>query len=81
MRARGHGRVVNVASAASKVGPAGEATYAATKHALIGYSTVLRAELRSSDIEITVVMPGVVETELAARHCSRPPPAGERPSG
>jgi hypothetical protein len=36
MRARGYGHVVNVASAASKVGPAGEATDAATKHALFG---------------------------------------------
>jgi short-subunit dehydrogenase len=66
MRARGHGQVVNVASAASKVGPAGEATYAATKHAVFGYSAAVRAELRGSGVEISVVMPGVVETELAA---------------
>jgi short-subunit dehydrogenase len=66
MRARGHGQVVNVASAASKVGPAGEATYAATKHAVFGYSAAVRAELRGSGVEISVIMPGVVETELAA---------------
>ena len=66
MRARGHGHIVNVASAASKVGPSGEATYAATKHAVFGYSTAVRAELRGSGVEISVIMPGVVETELAA---------------
>jgi NAD(P)-dependent dehydrogenase (short-subunit alcohol dehydrogenase family) len=65
MRARGHGHIVNVASAVSKVGPSGEATYAATKHAVFGYSTAVRAELRGSGVEISVVMPGVVETELA----------------
>jgi len=66
MRARGHGHVVNVASAASRVGPAGEATYAATKHAVLGYSTAVREELRGSGVELSVVMPIVVETELAA---------------
>lgn len=66
MRDRGAGHVVNVASAASKLPPAGEATYAATKHAVYGYSAALRQELRDSGVEISVVMPVVVETELAA---------------
>lgn len=65
MLARGKGQIVNVASAASKVAPAGEATYAATKHAVYGYSAAVRAELRDTPIEISVVMPAVVETELA----------------
>jgi NADP-dependent 3-hydroxy acid dehydrogenase YdfG len=66
MRERGSGHVINIASAASKVAPSGEATYAATKHAVHGYSAAVRAELRGSPIRISVVMPGVVETELAA---------------
>ncbi|MEU1193313.1 SDR family oxidoreductase [Streptomyces sp. NPDC005859] len=65
MRKRGHGHVVNIASAASKVAPAGEATYAATKHAVHGYSTAVRAELRGTGVHVSLVMPGVVETELA----------------
>ncbi|MEE1760397.1 SDR family oxidoreductase [Streptomyces sp. SP18BB07] len=65
MRKRGRGHVVNIASAASKVAPAGEATYAATKHAVHGYSTAVRAELRGTGVQVSLVMPGVVDTELA----------------
>ncbi|MCM2577122.1 SDR family oxidoreductase [Streptomyces meridianus] len=65
MRARGAGHIVNIASAASKLAPAGEATYAAGKHAVHGYSTAVRAELRGTGVHVSVVMPGVVDTELA----------------
>jgi short-subunit dehydrogenase len=66
MRARGRGHVVNVASASSRLPTAGEATYSATKHAVLGYSAAVREELRGSGVEVSVVMPVVVETELAA---------------
>lgn len=66
MRARGRGHVVNVASFASKVPPAGEAMYSATKHAVLGYSTAVRAELRGTGVHLSVVMPVVVDTRLAA---------------
>lgn len=65
MLERGSGHVVNVASMASKVTPAGEATYAASKHAVYGYSAAVRAEIEGRGVEISVVMPAVVETELA----------------
>ncbi|MFD3744307.1 SDR family oxidoreductase [Nocardia sp. NPDC058633] len=66
MRARGAGHIVTVASAASKLAPAGESSYAATKHAILGYLTGVRAELRDSGVELSVIMPTVVDTELAA---------------
>lgn len=66
MRARGRGHIVTVASAASKLAPPGEATYAATKHGVYGYLSAVRAELRGSGVDLSVVMPTVVETELAA---------------
>ncbi|HWH31000.1 MAG TPA: SDR family oxidoreductase [Mycobacteriales bacterium] len=65
MRARGRGHVVNIASFASRVPPAGEAMYSATKHAVLGYSTAVRAELRGTGVHLSVVMPVVVDTELA----------------
>ncbi|MFD4180380.1 SDR family oxidoreductase [Rhodococcus sp. NPDC058514] len=65
MRDRGRGHIVTIASAASKLSPAGEATYAATKHGVFGYLEAVRAELYRSGIELSVVMPGVVDTELA----------------
>lgn len=66
MRARGGGHIVTIASAAAKLSPAGEATYAATKHGVFGYLSGVRAELRASGVALSVVMPGVVDTELAA---------------
>jgi NADP-dependent 3-hydroxy acid dehydrogenase YdfG len=63
---RGRGQLITIASVASRVAPAGEATYSATKHAVLGYCTALRAELRSTGVHVSVIMPTVVETELAA---------------
>ena len=51
---------------AAKLSPAGEATYAATKHGVFGYLNGVREELHRSGVQLTVVMPGVVDTELAA---------------
>jgi NAD(P)-dependent dehydrogenase (short-subunit alcohol dehydrogenase family) len=66
MRPRRTGHIVNIASAAGKAGFPGGATYCATKHGVVGLSEAVRNELRGSGVEITVVMPAVVRTELAA---------------
>jgi short-subunit dehydrogenase len=66
MLARGDGHVVNVASAAAKVGVPREAVYSATKHAVLGLTDAVRQELRGSGVELSVVMPGLVRTELSA---------------
>ncbi|WP_440713525.1 SDR family oxidoreductase [Gordonia sp. FQ] len=66
MRERGGGHVVTIASAASKLAPPGEASYAASKHAVLGYLTGVREELRGSGVHISAILPGVVDTALAA---------------
>jgi len=66
MQARRSGHVVNVASAASRVGVRNEAVYAATKHAVAGLSESVRQELPGTDVQLSIVMPGLVRTELAA---------------
>jgi NAD(P)-dependent dehydrogenase (short-subunit alcohol dehydrogenase family) len=66
MEARGTGRVVNIASTAGKAGFAGGATYCATKHAVVGLSEAVLAELRGTGVGISVVMPAIVNTELAS---------------
>lgn len=65
MRKRGRGQIITIASAASKLAPPGESTYAATKHGVLGYLTGVREELRGSGVVLSVVMPTVVETALA----------------
>ena len=64
-QARGTGHLVNVASTAGKAGFPGGATYCGTKHFVVGVSEAVRAELRGSSIEVSCVMPAVVNTELA----------------
>jgi NAD(P)-dependent dehydrogenase (short-subunit alcohol dehydrogenase family) len=66
MRPRAAGAIVNMASTAGKTGVAGAATYAATKHGVVGYSESIRLELRGSGVDVLCVMPGVVRTELTA---------------
>jgi len=66
MAARRSGHIVNIASQAGKAGLPGGATYCATKHGVVGLSEAVRAELRDSGVEVSVVMPAVVKTELGS---------------
>ena len=63
---RNSGHIVNIASQAGKAGFPGGATYCATKHAVVGLSEAMRAELDGTDIGVSCVMPAVVNTELAS---------------
>jgi NAD(P)-dependent dehydrogenase (short-subunit alcohol dehydrogenase family) len=71
-RARGAGHLVNVASSAGKVTPPGIATYTATKHAVVGLTEAVRAEHAGTGIDFSIVMPGVVKTEMIAGYASSP---------
>ncbi|MDX6626531.1 MAG: hypothetical protein QOE56_1520 [Solirubrobacterales bacterium] len=66
LQPRGGGYIVNIASQAGKAGIPGIATYSATKHAVVGLSEAVRAELRGSGVEVLCVMPTVVNTELTS---------------
>lgn len=64
MQPRHTGHIVNVASSAGKAGVPGIATYSGTKHAVVGFTEAVRAELRESGIEFSIVMPVTVNTAL-----------------
>jgi NADP-dependent 3-hydroxy acid dehydrogenase YdfG len=66
MQRRGTGHLVNIASQAGKAGLPGIATYCGTKHFVVGASEAVRAELRDTEIEVSCVMPAVVNTELGS---------------
>jgi len=66
LRPRYSGWIVNIASQAGKSGVPGIATYSGTKHAVVGISEAVRAELRDSGVEVLCVMPTVVNTELTS---------------
>jgi short-subunit dehydrogenase len=63
---RNRGHLVQIASMAGKAGVAGGATYCATKHAVVGLSEAIRSELHDTNVDISVVMPVVVNTELGS---------------
>ena len=66
MAERGGGLIVNVASGVGRVAMAGGATYTASKFAVVGFSEATRAELEPVGVEVCLVMPTVVRTDLAA---------------
>lgn len=65
MVARGAGHLVQIASVAGKIGVPIRTGYCAAKHALIGYSDALRAEVARHGIGVSVVTPGYVQTAIA----------------
>jgi NAD(P)-dependent dehydrogenase (short-subunit alcohol dehydrogenase family) len=64
MRARGYGRIVNVASMAGKEGNAGIAAYAAAKAGVIGFTKSLARELVGSGVLVNAIAPVITETDL-----------------
>jgi NADP-dependent 3-hydroxy acid dehydrogenase YdfG len=65
---RDRGHIVNISSQAGKFGAPGGATYSATKHAVVGLTEAIRGELRlmGAHVDVSYVMPFVVNTELGA---------------
>jgi short-subunit dehydrogenase len=68
MAPRDSGHIVNISSQAGKFGAPGGATYSATKHAVVGLTEAVRGELRlmGAHIDVSYVMPFVVNTELGS---------------
>jgi NAD(P)-dependent dehydrogenase (short-subunit alcohol dehydrogenase family) len=62
MRRQGGGRIVNIASVGGKIGVAHLVPYCASKFALVGLSTAMRAELRQDGVMVTTVSPGLMRT-------------------
>ena len=61
---RGEGRIVNLSSVAATLSPPGEAAYAASKGALTVFSEAMAVDLWETGVKVTVIYPGVVDTEL-----------------
>src|SRR5262249_38280488 len=61
---RARGLIVGVSSMAGKTGVPARTAYCASKFALGGFFEALRIELRGSGVDVTMVFPGVVATEI-----------------
>ena len=64
MKRQGSGHIVNVSSSAGLNGIAPLGAYSASKHAVAGYSEVLRAELSRFNIGVTAICPGIINTSI-----------------
>ena len=61
---QGFGNIVNTASVAGLIPIPMETAYAATKHAVVGLSTSLRAEAAELGVKVSVVCPGFIRTGI-----------------
>ena len=66
MVARGSGDIVNLTSITTRRIAPGLAAYSATKHAIHGFSEVLRAECGPKGVRVIELSPGVVRTGFAS---------------
>ncbi|WP_421851033.1 SDR family oxidoreductase [Oricola sp.] len=65
MKARGWGRIVNMASVYSLIALAGRADYVTTKHAIIGLTRTVALELAETAITCNAICPGLMATDSA----------------
>ena len=63
MRGR-FGRIINLGSVSGITGNAGQANYAASKAALIGFTKTIAKEMGAKGITANVIAPGFIETDM-----------------
>lgn len=68
---RGWGRVVNVASVAGLSGGRYIAAYAASKHAVVGFTRCAAMEVAAAGVTVNAVCPGYVDTEMTRESLER----------
>jgi NAD(P)-dependent dehydrogenase (short-subunit alcohol dehydrogenase family) len=78
MRARGFGRIVNIASTSGLKGYAYVTAYVAAKHALVGFTRALALETVKDGITVNAVCPGFTDTEMVGRSVATIAAAGGR---
>ncbi|ATH92290.1 SDR family NAD(P)-dependent oxidoreductase [Bacillus glycinifermentans] len=64
MTAQNSGHIINIASQAGKISTPKSSLYAATKHAVLGFSNSLRMELAETGVNVTTVNPGPIRTDF-----------------
>jgi NAD(P)-dependent dehydrogenase (short-subunit alcohol dehydrogenase family) len=71
MLGRGWGRVVNIASIAAITAGPYIAAYAASKHAVLGFTRAVAAEVAGQGVTINAVCPGYVDTDMMTHNLEK----------
>ena len=58
------GKIINISSVIGIAGNAGQSNYAAAKAGIIGFSKSIAKELASRNIQVNVVAPGFIDTDM-----------------
>jgi len=64
MMEKNSGHIINIASQAGKLATPKSSGYAATKHAVLGFTNSLRMELAKTNIYVSAVNPGPIDTSF-----------------
>jgi len=67
MKAKGWGRILNVASVHGLVASAGKSAYVASKHGIVGFTKAVALELATTSITANAICPGWVLTPLVQK--------------
>lgn len=71
MAEREWGRVINIASLAARAGARYIAAYAASKHAVLGFTRCIAAEMAPRGVTVNAVCPGYVDTDMTTATIER----------
>jgi NAD(P)-dependent dehydrogenase (short-subunit alcohol dehydrogenase family) len=71
MRRRGSGSIITVASTAGRIGTPYTSAYTSSKHAAVGLTRAIAAELNGTGVRVNAVCPTFVRTDLTARAVAR----------
>jgi 3-oxoacyl-[acyl-carrier protein] reductase len=58
------GRIINMSSVVGLTGNPGQANYAASKAAILGFTKALAREVASRQITVNAIAPGYIETDM-----------------
>jgi 3-hydroxybutyrate dehydrogenase len=67
MKARGWGRVINIASVHGLVASADKSAYVAAKHGVVGFTKAVALEAATSGVTVNAICPGWVLTPLVQK--------------